>query len=209
TSSLISSQYKSLEFLCIFIRPFDDCEIVTAWPRPMLELYRAFRQLRVIAIQTGYSLMLADSDFQDMVKDWPHLEMFHLSHDDITSPPVHLTLRGVAALLHHCLTLKHFTMMFDATRVPGPEGFVPFFRGTLVQNTSMRYMGLYTSPASESVEVTTYFSILVPYHQRKPAIEDYVDAEKVYPAPEYETEYDSDGQSGDGKDWSRTCYPWD
>ncbi|KAI6102646.1 hypothetical protein EDD16DRAFT_1525514 [Pisolithus croceorrhizus] len=196
----------------------------------MLELYRAFRQLRVIAIQTGYSLMLADSDFQDMVKDWPHLEMFHLSHDDITSPPVHLTLRGVAALLHHCLTLKHFTMMFDATRVPGPEGFVPFFRGTLVQNTSMRYMGLYTSPASESVEVTTYFSILVPYlttvgvksvafwsewswicthHQRKPAIEDYVDAEKVYPAPEYETEYDSDGQSGDGKDWSRTCYPWD
>ncbi|KAI6163489.1 hypothetical protein EDD17DRAFT_473673 [Pisolithus thermaeus] len=229
-SSLISSQYKNLEFLWIFIRPFDDREIVTAWPRPMLEQYRAFHQLRVIALQTGYSLTLADNDFEDMVEAWPHLEMLHLFHDDITSPPVHLTLRGVTALLYHCPKLKHFTLMFDATRVPGPEGFVPFFRGTLVQNTSVRYMGVYISPASESVEVATYLSILMPYlmavgvksaafwsewswictrHQRKPAIEYYVDAERVYPVPGYETEYDNDGHAGDGQDWSWTCYPWD
>ncbi|KAI6041624.1 hypothetical protein EDC04DRAFT_1223582 [Pisolithus marmoratus] len=159
-SSLISLQCKHLEFLWIFSL-YHDFDTPTAWPRPMLEPYQSFYQLRVVALQTSFSLALADNDFEDMVKAWPHLEVFHLFHDGIMSPPVHLTLRGVTALLHHCPKLKHFTLMFDATHVP--ERVTPLSRSTVVRNTAVKYMGVYTSPVSESSDVAAYLSILMPY----------------------------------------------
>ncbi|KAI6020384.1 hypothetical protein BKA83DRAFT_4300868 [Pisolithus microcarpus] len=221
-SYLISSQCQNLDFLWIVFSPFDDRETPTGWPRPMLEPYQAFHQLRVIALQTSHSLTLADNEFEGMVKAWPHLEVFHLFHDGIMSPPVHLTLLGVTALLYHCPKLKHFTLMFDARRVPGR--LAPLFRGTIVQNTSVRYMGVYASPVSESVEVATYLSILMPYltavgvesgaryesewfwmcvrHQGKPAIKLTMSAATIYSVLKSDTEYDNDGYSGYGREWS-------
>ncbi|KAI6124863.1 hypothetical protein EV401DRAFT_1147825 [Pisolithus croceorrhizus] len=102
-SSLISSQCKNLELLWISVDGYGG--IQPAWPRPMLEPYEAFHQLRFIALNTSYSLTLADNDFQDMVKAWPSLEAFHLLHDRLVNPSVHLTLR-VTALLYHCPKLK-------------------------------------------------------------------------------------------------------
>ncbi|KAI6143728.1 hypothetical protein BKA82DRAFT_4182809 [Pisolithus tinctorius] len=157
-SSLISSQCKHLEFLWIFSSFSRGDEIPAAWPRPMLETYQAFRQLSVIALQTSLCLTLADNDFGDMVKAWPHLEVFHLFQDGILRPPVHLTLRGVTALLYHCPKLKHFTLMFDATHVPAPLS-----NSALVRNTAVRYMGVYTSPVSESRDVAAYLSTIMPY----------------------------------------------
>lgn len=221
-SYVISSQCQNLDFLWIVFSPFDDRETPTGWPRPMLEPYQAFHQLRVIALQTSHSLTLADNEFEGMVKAWPHLEVFHLFHDGIMSPPVHLTLLGVTALLYHCPKLKHFTLMFDARRVPGR--LAPLFRGTIVQNTSVRYMGVYASPVSESVEVATYLSILMPYltavgvesgaryesewfwmcvrHQGKPAIKLTMSAATIYSVLKSDTEYDNDGYSGYGREWS-------
>ncbi|KAI6126551.1 hypothetical protein F5141DRAFT_1081657 [Pisolithus sp. B1] len=223
-SSLISSQCKKLESLWVFFSPFDDRETPAAWPRPMLEPCRAFHQLRVVALQTSYSLMLADNEFEDMVKAWPLLEVFHLFHDGIMSPPVHLTLRGVTALLYHCPKLRDFTLMFDASRVP--ERYAPLFRGTLVRNTSVRYMGVYASPVLESAEVATYLSILMPYlavvgvesgagygsewfwmctrHQGRPAIKLDMSPTKIYSLLTSGTEYGSDGQADYGKEWSWT-----
>lgn len=84
----------------------------------MLEPYQAYHRLRVIALQTCCSLTLADNDFEDIVQAWSRLEVFHLSHGSTGCPPVHLTLRGVTSLLHHCPKLKHFTLMFDLICVP-------------------------------------------------------------------------------------------
>ncbi|KIN93272.1 hypothetical protein M404DRAFT_528112 [Pisolithus tinctorius Marx 270] len=157
-SSLILSQCKRLEFLWILSDNSDNEEIPTAWPRPVLEVYQAFRQLRVIALQTCISSWLADNDLEDMVKAWPHLEVFHLFYEEVLRPAVCLTLRGVTALLYHCPKLKHFTLMFDATHVPDPLSY-----STLVRNTAVRYMGVWTSPVSESPDVAAYLSTIMPY----------------------------------------------
>ncbi|KIO01589.1 hypothetical protein M404DRAFT_727710 [Pisolithus tinctorius Marx 270] len=157
-SFLILSQCKRLEFLWILSDHSDNGETPTAWPRPMLEVYQAFRQLRVIALQTCVSPTLADDDLEDMVKAWPHLEVFHLFYEEILCPPVHLTLRGVTALLYHCPKLNQFTLMFDATHVPAPLGY-----STLVQNTALRYMGVWASPVSASPDVAAYLSTIMPY----------------------------------------------
>ncbi|KAI5987416.1 hypothetical protein EDC04DRAFT_1497204 [Pisolithus marmoratus] len=161
-SSLISSQCKHLE-LCWFWSdflpiPFHDAS--PSWPRPMLEPYQVYHQLRVIALGTRYSVTMSDDDFEDMVKAWPDLEAFHLFHDDRVDTPVHLTLRGVTALLHHCPKLKHFTLTFDATRVP--EHVAGLSHETIVRNTAVQYMGVHTSPVSESKGVAAYLSAMMP-----------------------------------------------
>ncbi|KAI5990629.1 hypothetical protein EDD15DRAFT_2197939 [Pisolithus albus] len=221
-SYLISSQCQNLDFLWIVFSPYDHREAPTGWPQPMLEPYQAFHQLRVIALQTSRSLTLAGNEFEGMVKAWPHLEVFHLFHDGITSPPVHLTLLGVTTLLYHCPKLKHFTLVFDARGVP--EHFIPLFRGTIVWNTSVRYMGTYSSPVSESVDVARYLSILTPYltavgvesgagygsewfwmcvrHHQKPAIKLTMSAATIYSVLKSDIEYDNDGDSEYGREWS-------
>lgn len=162
-SSLISSRCKHLEFLWILSISGAVREPLSAWPRPMLEPYQACHHLRVIALRTHCSLALADTDLEDMVKAWPHLEVFHLSHNVIMGPsrrPVHLSLRGVTALLHRCPKLKCFTLEFDATRVP--ERATRLSYGTPVRNTAVRRMGVFASPVSASSNVTAYLSTIMP-----------------------------------------------
>ncbi|KAI6141893.1 hypothetical protein BKA82DRAFT_4199709 [Pisolithus tinctorius] len=157
-TSLISLQCKHLEILWISSSSSRDDEIPTAWPRPLLENYQAFHQLRAIALKTPISFTLSDSDLEGMVKAWPHLEAFHLFHQVMLDPPVQLTLRGVTALLYHCPKLKHFTLTFDATHVPAPLSY-----STLVRNTAVGYMGVCASPVSESRDVAAYLSTIMPY----------------------------------------------
>lgn len=218
-SSRISLQCKQLEFLWIFFNPgADHHETPTAWPLRMLKPYHDFHQLRVIALQTGYSMELVDHDLEGMVAAWPHLEIFHLFPDGIMDPPVRLTLRAVTALLYHCPKLKRFTLLFDATRVRRRS--LPSFRGDLVQNTSVEYMGVYTSPVSRCVNVGRYLSKLMPClelvgvfgtflprwsrvcarHQRKPKPWFY-ECAKTYPV----FDYDNDGDAGHGTEWLWTC----
>ncbi|KIK14583.1 hypothetical protein PISMIDRAFT_347660 [Pisolithus microcarpus 441] len=218
-SSRISLQCKKLDFLWISFNPgANDRETPTAWPLRMLEPYRDFHQLRVIALQTGYSMKLVDHDLEGMVAAWPHLEIFHLFPDGIINPPVHLTLRAVTALLYHCPKLERFTLLFDATRVP--KHSPPSVRRNLVQNTSVKYMRVHTSPVSRSDEVGMYLSNLMPYlvmvgalgtfwsewswvcdhHQRKPEVWFYEYAETC---PVFD--YDNDGDAGDGTEWLWTC----
>ncbi|KAI6011301.1 hypothetical protein EDC04DRAFT_778684 [Pisolithus marmoratus] len=115
-TSLIPSQCKRLEFCWFYISEgLLSFETHPTWPRPILEPYYVCHHLRVIALQTPISITLADNDLEDMVMSWPHLEVFHLFQGSIMGPPVHLTLRGVTALLYHCPKLIHFTLTFDAT----------------------------------------------------------------------------------------------
>ncbi|KAI5990314.1 hypothetical protein F5J12DRAFT_477729 [Pisolithus orientalis] len=217
-SSLILSQCKRLEFLWVLSDHSDNGETPTAWPRPMLEVYQAFRQLRVIALQTCVSPTLADNDLEDMVKAWPHLEVFHLFYEEILCPAVRLTLRGVTALLYHCPKLKHFTLTFDATHVPAPLSY-----NTLVRNTAVRYMGVCASPVSESRNVVAYLSTIRPYsrvigvevgatygsawlwictqHQHKPAIRVDMSPAKLYHLLTAGTEGGGDPVEGCSGEW--------
>ncbi|KAI5987413.1 hypothetical protein EDC04DRAFT_2614816 [Pisolithus marmoratus] len=156
-SFLISSQCKHLEFLWFLTDHLPFYNSPPSWPRPMLECYQVYRQLRVIALKTRYSVTISDDDFEDMIKAWPDLEVFHLFHNPTECPPDHLTLRGVTALLHHCPKLKHFTLTFDATFVPERVA-----HGTVVRNMAVRYMGVHTSPVSERRDVAAYLSATMP-----------------------------------------------
>lgn len=161
-SSLISSQCQSLDFLwisCGLIRNRNDTPSSARW-RPVLEPYQACHHLGIIALQVPCSLTLADNDLEDMVKAWPHLAVFHLFPGGKAVPPVHRTLRGITALLYHCLELKDFTLMFDATRVP--ECIAQPSCGKLVGSPSVKYMGVHTSPVSASSDIAAYLSIIMP-----------------------------------------------
>ncbi|KAI6011288.1 hypothetical protein EDC04DRAFT_2905573 [Pisolithus marmoratus] len=148
---------KLLLFLFLKIKPYD--QTPSTWPPPVLERYQACRQLRVIALDTPYSLTLADNDLEDMIKAWPHLEVFHLFYGGTEYPsPVQLTLRGVTALLFHCPKLTHFALTFDATRVP--EDAVPPSHETY---PPVKYMGVYRSPVLDSSDVAAYLSTILPY----------------------------------------------
>ncbi|KAI6012068.1 hypothetical protein PISMIDRAFT_332436 [Pisolithus microcarpus 441] len=124
----------------------------------MLEPYQTCHQLRVIALETPYRPTLTDNDLEDLVKAWPHLEVFHLIQHGIPYPLVHLTLRGITALLYHCPKLRHFALMFDATWVP--EDTALLSRGIL---SAVKYMGVDRSPVSPSDDVAAYFSTIMPY----------------------------------------------
>ncbi|KAI6011303.1 hypothetical protein EDC04DRAFT_2905588 [Pisolithus marmoratus] len=187
-TSLIPSRCKTLEFFwfCFSVLP-TAVKTYPAWPRPILEPYHICHHLRVIALETPLSITLADNDLEDLVMSWPHLEVFHLFQRGIKHPPVHLTLRGVTALLCHCRKLTHFTLMFDATRVPEDAAQL-----TPEALPAVTYMGVDKSPVSQSSDVAAYLSILMPHlesigirernsygpewhwictqHQRRPAI---------------------------------------
>ncbi|KAI6007663.1 hypothetical protein F5J12DRAFT_829716 [Pisolithus orientalis] len=159
-SSLVSSQCQSLDFLWISIPLNASTRHVTStWWRCMLEPYQTCHHLKVIALQVSSSLTLADNDLEDMVKAWPHLEVFHLFPDNSEDPPVQLTFRGVIALLHRCLKLKDFTLMFRATPF---QRVARLSNGKLVRNTSVKRMGVHTSCVSENSDVAEYLSIIMP-----------------------------------------------
>ncbi|KAI6140666.1 hypothetical protein BKA82DRAFT_4449771 [Pisolithus tinctorius] len=228
-SSLILSRCKHLEFLWILSAvPADggdfnddddnDDEIVPAWPRPMLELYQAFPHLRVIALMAPRNLTLADSDLEDMVKSWPHLEVFHLfPYLGRVCPTVRLTLRGVSTLLYHCRKLKHFTLPFDATHVPVPKDLG---NRLSVPNTAVRYMGVHGSPVSESSNVAAYISTIMPnleivgvghyepgwhwicnQHQRKPVLRTDMSPEGLYSLITIGTVFDCDWDQMGDREW--------
>ncbi|KAI5995067.1 hypothetical protein EDD15DRAFT_713026 [Pisolithus albus] len=157
-SSLISSQCTALEFVFFFMDSFPYKAVPSSCPRPMLDPYQACHRLRVIALETPYNLTLADNDLEDLVKAWPHLEVFHLLHDGREDPLVRLTLRGITSLLYHCPKLTHFTLLFDATCVP--EDTTLLSHGTL---PAVKYMGVDRSPISTSSDVAAYFSNIMPY----------------------------------------------
>lgn len=112
----------------------------------MLGPCEAFHQLRFIALNTSYSLNPADNYFEDMVKAWPNLEVLHLLHDGVIKPfrAPHVT-RSYGPFMS-------LPQIFEAIHVPAC--FAPPFHGTLAQDTSVRYMGVYTTPVSESCYVS-------------------------------------------------------
>ncbi|KIK17115.1 hypothetical protein PISMIDRAFT_235856 [Pisolithus microcarpus 441] len=158
-SSLISSQCTALEFVFYSLPdPFPYDEIPSTCPRPMLEPYQTCHQLRVIALETPYLLSLTDNDLEDLVKAWPHLEVFHLIQSGIEYPLVHLTLRGITSLLYHCTKLTHFSLLFDANWVP--DDIARLSRGIL---SAVKYMGVDRSPVTPSGDVAAYFSNIMPH----------------------------------------------
>lgn len=58
--------------------------------------------------------MFTDNDLEYVIEVWPHVEAFHLFYHGVEHPAVHLTLRGVTALLYHCPKLTYFTLMFNS-----------------------------------------------------------------------------------------------
>ncbi|KAI6114569.1 hypothetical protein F5141DRAFT_1213785 [Pisolithus sp. B1] len=158
-SSLISPQCMGLESIfSLFRNRFSYGGIPSTGPRPMLEPFQTCHRLRVIALETLCHLTLADSDLEDLVKAWPLLEAFHLIQRGLEHPLIRLTLRGITSLLYHCPKLTHFTLMFDATRVP--EDIARLSLGTL---SAVRYMGVDRSSVSPSTDVPAYFSTIMPH----------------------------------------------
>ncbi|KAI6011289.1 hypothetical protein EDC04DRAFT_2609953 [Pisolithus marmoratus] len=148
-SSLISSQYKTLESIwSIFLDDSPYNYPSSTSPRPMLEPYQACHRLRVIALETPCNRTLTDNDLEKMV--------FHLFQHGKKYLPVQLTLRGVAALLVHCPKLTQFTLMFDATK--GTPRFNSGFNLPPV-----KYMGVCKSPVSANSDVAVYISTILPY----------------------------------------------
>lgn len=158
-SSLISSQCMALESVFYsFPDPSPYNEIPSTCPRAMLEPYQTCHQLRVIALEMPFLLSLTDNDLEDLVKAWPHLEVFHLIQSGIEDPLVLLTLRGVTSLLYHCPKLTHFSLLFDANRVP--DDIARLSHGIL---SAVKYMGVDRSPVTPSGDVAAYFSNIMPH----------------------------------------------
>ncbi|KAI6018370.1 hypothetical protein EDC04DRAFT_453299 [Pisolithus marmoratus] len=218
-TSLIPSRCKPLEFFWFRFSVLPTAvKTYPTWPRLILEPYHVCHHLRVIALETSLSITLADNDLEDLVMSWPHLEVFHLFQRDMNPPPVHLTLRGVTALLCHCRKLTHFTLMFDATRVP--EDAAQLAPETL---PTVTYMGVDGSPVSQSSDVAAYLSILMPLlesigvreedgygpewhwicaqHQRRPAIRVDMSPMKLYSLLTAGNKYASE-RTGRGWEWT-------
>ncbi|KAI6044263.1 hypothetical protein EDC04DRAFT_2890056 [Pisolithus marmoratus] len=131
--------------------------------KSVLAPYCFLRNLKVLSITLAtdsYSPQLTDDDITEMAQSWPLLEELHLkTFDDQWSLPTGLSLRGIMALIQHCPDLKGFSLVFNATEIPGTAYHSD---RCLIPNTKIETLQVGNSPLSSPEDVAIYLRLLMP-----------------------------------------------